>query len=1025
MRFRLVTLGRLALCPTDHRADAALDELNARRRKVALLAVLALRKRPVSRDTLIEMFWGEQDEVRARHSLSDAVSHLRRVMGRDAIVATRSELSLAPDAPLVVDAVEFADLIAAGSARRALVTYGGKFLEGVHVPSSTTFENWAEREQARLERAFVQTCARECAALSANGPRDEWISIAERWVDAEPMSADAALALLNALGSDGSGEGEARVLATYEQLRVRLAREYGVEPDPAVARRAQRADEAIRARAQPSAAASSSALQAPPQTPAQASAQQGPVSQLVLVSATSVMSEESAVPASVHQSPASGPVLVSGKQDEPASAPAPEMLVASPVVSTRRRPTRSHRTLIVAATTVAIVAASAVLAGRWGSRRSTPEKHPVVAVAEIALADPDTSMQWLGDGLPQMIAAKLSRSAAIDVVPAGAIRVVRVRSEAEPAPAPLPPSKLRDLGRRVGASLVVSGMLVRHGPVHMLELRIVDVHGGRTVRVDAVSDSSVLTLVDRAVVRLLDEMGARNTTGPRLAELETANLAAYQHFIRSQQIGYERPSEALAELDAAVALDSGFTSAVLQRMALAFAGNDAPTINVLNGLLAKQSARIPERDRLDWESRVKFIAGDLERSEQLALLLLQRYPRDPRSYELLQLIYENLGRWDAQQSVLERLLALDSLGMEAGHGLCMPCLAFGNLTTARLNRGDWIGAENVARRWAELTPDMHVAWTNLALVQAYRGHFEDAFASLQHATALAPEEPGISIVSAWLRLMSRDYAATETAIAAWDARGARAMHMQALDLRITLQRERGQFRAANAATQRAIVAFPELASLDLVRSDGLVRVGECRQAVALLEGITHGGRPMHDDPAPGGASRAFAWHHALLADVIARSRDCGTTPTLEALADSIERIGGRSYYGRDWSLHHHVRGLIAERRGDYARAEDELRQAQWRIGDGWTRSQAELAKVQLGRGRFAEALATLRAAHAARPDAMGRYQPRTELDYLMALAFRRAGALDSAAVYEGYVRHAWQHADPEVKGLLRNFDRGR
>ena len=136
---------------------------------------------------------------------------------------------------------------------------------------------------------------------------------------------------------------------------------------------------------------------------------------------------------------------------------------------------------------------------------------------------------------------------------------------------------------------------------------------------------------------------------------------------------------------AAVALDSGFTSAVLQRMALAFAGNDAPTINVLNGLLAKRSARIPERDRLDWESRVKFIAGDLERSEQLALLLLQRYPRDPRSYELLQLIYENLGRWDAQQSVLERLLALDSLGMEAGHGLCMPCLAFGNLTTARLN----------------------------------------------------------------------------------------------------------------------------------------------------------------------------------------------------------------------------------------------------------------------------------------------------------------------------------------------------
>ena len=36
----------------------------------------------------------------------------------------------------------------------------------------------------------------------------------------------------------------------------------------------------------------------------------------------------------------------------------------------------------------------------------------------------------------------------------------------------------------------------------------------------------------------------------------------------------------------------------------------------------------------------------------------------------------------------------------------------------------------------------------------------------------------------------------------------------------------------------------------------------------------------------------------------------------------------------------------------------------------------------------------------------------------MALAFRRAGALDSASVYEDYVRRAWSNADPEVKQLL-------
>jgi tetratricopeptide (TPR) repeat protein len=312
---------------------------------------------------------------------------------------------------------------------------------------------------------------------------------------------------------------------------------------------------------------------------------------------------------------------------------------------------------------------------------------------------------------------------------------------------------------------------------------------------------------------------------------------------------------------------------------------------------------------------------------------------------------------------------------------------------------------------------MHAAWTNLALAQAYHGKYSEAFTSAARATALAPEEPSVSLTSAWLHLMSRNFDATESVIAASEASGSRTLRMQALDLRATLQRERGQFRAANATIQRAIAEFPELAILDLERADGLVRIGACRDAVTLIESA-HGSKPMTAEPAPGGASRAFAWHHALLADAIARSVKCAPAPRLDALADSIERIGRRSYYGRDWTLHHHVRGLIAERSGDYALAEDELRKAQWRVADGWTRSTVELAKVQLERGRTTEAIATLRSAYASRPDAMGRYQPRSELDYFMALAFRRAGALDSAAVYEQYVRRAWSNADPEVKQLL-------
>jgi DNA-binding SARP family transcriptional activator len=58
-RFRLLTLGRLTLEGEAGEDDGALAR---RRSKLAVLAVLAMTRRPMTRDTLIGMFWGEQDE---------------------------------------------------------------------------------------------------------------------------------------------------------------------------------------------------------------------------------------------------------------------------------------------------------------------------------------------------------------------------------------------------------------------------------------------------------------------------------------------------------------------------------------------------------------------------------------------------------------------------------------------------------------------------------------------------------------------------------------------------------------------------------------------------------------------------------------------------------------------------------------------------------------------------------------------------------------------------------------------------
>ena len=44
-------------------------------------------------------------------------------------------------------------------------------------------------------------------------------------------------------------------------------------------------------------------------------------------------------------------------------------------------------------------------------------------------------------------------------------------------------------------------------------------------------------------------------------------------------------------------------------------------------------------------------------------------------------------------------------------------------------------------------------------------------------------------------------------------------------------------------------------------------------------------------------------------------------------------------------------------------------------------------------------------------------EPRSELDYLMSVAFKAAQRSDSASVYRSYVETAWKNGDPEVRRL--------
>jgi len=211
---RLITLGRLALVS----ASGDDESLSKRRRQLAVLAVLALNARPVSREQLVDMFWGEEDEERARHSLSNALSSLRSVLGTAAIATRQTDVSLSREARLGVDALEFSAACEASDHERAVALYTGPFLDSVFVPNSSRFDGWVARERARLERQFLHACEAQCAILSRAKRWDECAALAARWLDALPPSRAAAIMMLSALAAPGTREALHSALTAYDTL---------------------------------------------------------------------------------------------------------------------------------------------------------------------------------------------------------------------------------------------------------------------------------------------------------------------------------------------------------------------------------------------------------------------------------------------------------------------------------------------------------------------------------------------------------------------------------------------------------------------------------------------------------------------------------------------------------------------------------------------------------------------------------------------------------------------------------------
>jgi oligopeptide transport system substrate-binding protein len=191
----------------------------------SLLAYLVLqRKQPRSREHLINLFWGERPEQKARRSLTTALWHLRRCLPKgNYLLSDYSSVQFNPQENVWVDVDEFSQLVQSDEPKgliKALNLYGGTLLDGF-------YDDWVINERYRLEIEYQETLARLMIIQQFDGKYPEALKTAQCLVENDALREDAHRVIMHAYSQMGQNQA---ALQQYQRLCQALKQELGIEP---------------------------------------------------------------------------------------------------------------------------------------------------------------------------------------------------------------------------------------------------------------------------------------------------------------------------------------------------------------------------------------------------------------------------------------------------------------------------------------------------------------------------------------------------------------------------------------------------------------------------------------------------------------------------------------------------------------------------------------------------------------------------------------------------------------------------
>lgn len=524
----------------------------------AVLLYLAIERR-CSRDSLQAVFWPDADAATAGHRLNQALYTLRRELGNDAVLSSGAQVIASSS--VSCDAGELEQLIESRRWGEAVLLYTSPFLAGVHLTATKEFEDWVDSRRARYARLFRTACRALLEQSLAAGDFSAAIEVARRWTEPDPLDDDAQHQLIETLWKFGDRH---EALTSYETYRRLLAANSLTPP--------HRTEELIA-----HIRAAESLTHAPPAL------------------------------AGTPQSAGTSPLVSTAPIDLVAAAD-----VALPL------PRMARRAGFVLALGIAGTATLAPVLNRLGeAERSRPDPN-VVAVLPFRVSGADPQLDYLREGMVDLLAAKLGHAGEMRAVDSRTV-LAAWRRATHSKEVDLSTDAAVEIARSLGSGRLLLGEIVGTPSRVVFTATLFRVPAGRIAgRATAEGPAdSLIDIVDRLAVQLLALQSEPEQHGP--AALKGTPFQAIKLYLEGRSL-YRRGNyrSAIERFEQALEYDSTFA---LAAMGLAQAGGWVDVSAQSRGLV------------LAWSGRERLSARD---HADLVAMAGKRYPLPPTGVEQIE-----------------------------------------------------------------------------------------------------------------------------------------------------------------------------------------------------------------------------------------------------------------------------------------------------------------------------------------------------------------------------------------------------